>query len=94
MSYIFLKSRQAHILKGLGPACQNGFPITNCHYANDTILFLEADESNVEYAWWTMLVFALSLPKNSQTAFLILFSAFCWTQFEKLEMSRVSNKQK
>ena len=31
--------------------------ITNCHYADDTILFLEAREENVEAAWWAMLAF-------------------------------------
>ena len=57
LSQLFTKGRHAQLIKGLGPTCQNGYAITNCHYADDTILFLEADPNNVEYAWWTMLVF-------------------------------------
>ncbi|XP_078156636.1 uncharacterized protein LOC144552546 [Carex rostrata] len=31
--------------------------ITNCYYADDTILFLEAKHEIVEAAWWAMLAF-------------------------------------
>lgn len=31
--------------------------ITNCHYADDTILFLEAKHERLEAAWWTMQAF-------------------------------------
>ena len=51
------KGRIANVLKGLGPPCVNNRAITNCHYADDTILFLEAQEHNVEAAWWAMLAF-------------------------------------
>lgn len=57
MSHIFAKGRQAQVIQGLGPSCMDGYPITNCHYADDTILFLKADPINVESAWWAMLAF-------------------------------------
>lgn len=63
-------------MKGLGPVCQESFPITNCHYANDTIIFFEADEHNIERAWWTMLAFeALSgIRMNLQKTELFSFN--------------------
>lgn len=57
LSHIFAKGRNHQILKGLGPKCLNGLAITNCHYADDTILFLVNDPTNVESAWWAMLAF-------------------------------------
>ena len=57
LSRIFTKGRQAHVIKGLGPPCLDNLAITNCHYADDTILFLDAQEENVEAAWWAMLAF-------------------------------------
>lgn len=57
LSKVFLKGRLANVIKGLGPPCIAHRAITNCHYADDTILFLEAQEHNVEAAWWAMLAF-------------------------------------
>lgn len=53
----------------MGPPCLNGQALTNCHYADDTIIFLEAEEVNVENALWAMKAFeALSgIKMNLQT---------------------------
>lgn len=57
LSRIFTKGRRANLIHGLGPPVHNGFAITNCHYADDTIIFLEAVEDNVENAWWGVIAF-------------------------------------
>ncbi|XP_078176387.1 uncharacterized protein LOC144569787 [Carex rostrata] len=54
---MFNKGRSANLLQGLGPSLNNGQRITNCHYADDTILFLKAFPRNLKYARWTMLGF-------------------------------------
>ena len=57
LSKLFTKGRRANLVRGLGPPCVENTAITNYHYVDDTILFLEAHERNVEAAWWTMLAF-------------------------------------
>lgn len=57
LSRIFTKGREWQVLKGLGPPCQNNQALTICHYADDTIIFLEAEEHNVEHALWAMKAF-------------------------------------
>lgn len=48
----------------MGPQCINGKAIINCHYANNNILFLQAQKEVVEAAWWTIVAFeALSRIK-------------------------------
>lgn len=51
LSKIFSKGRLANCIQGLGPKCLDNNSITNCHYADDTILFLDASPTNVENAW-------------------------------------------
>lgn len=51
LSRIFSKGRQANLIKGLGPSVHNGHAITNCYYADDTIIFLEVEGDNIENAW-------------------------------------------
>lgn len=53
---IFNKARQNDLIIGLGPQIQ-GKAVTNCHYADDTFLFLDADPLNIQRAWWSMLAF-------------------------------------
>lgn len=57
LSKLFSKGRHANKILGLGPPCLEKRAITNCHYADDTILFLEANPRNVEITWWTMILF-------------------------------------
>lgn len=57
LSKLFYKGRQAIVLQGLGPPCVDDRPITNYHYADDTILFLSAQDKNVENAWWVIMAF-------------------------------------
>ena len=57
LSRIFSKGRQANLIRGLGPPVHNGHAITNCHYADDTIIFLAAEGDNIENAWWGMIAF-------------------------------------
>ncbi|XP_078150904.1 uncharacterized protein LOC144546233 [Carex rostrata] len=57
LSRIFNKGNQAQTLQGLGPKCFHDRAITNCHYADDTILFLEARDAVIESAWWAMKAF-------------------------------------
>lgn len=52
-----MKGKSAQVLRGLGPNCFNNNNITNCHYADDTIFFLEAQPDIIEAAWWTMQAF-------------------------------------
>ena len=51
---MFNKGRQLDLIVGLGPSCHQGKTVTNCHYADDTILFAQADPHNVEKIWWMM----------------------------------------
>ena len=57
LSKIFYKGRIHNRIVGLGPPCLHNKAITNCHYADDTILFLAATEENIESAWWAMMAF-------------------------------------
>lgn len=57
LSRIFNKGKNANVLKSLGPSCFNNQSITNCHYADDTIIFLEAKYEIVMAAWWAMKAF-------------------------------------
>ena len=54
---MFNKGRSHSLIQGLGPRLDTGVKITNCHYADDTILFLAHSPKNIEYALWTMLGF-------------------------------------
>ena len=54
---LFHKGKQTGLITGLGPPCSSQQSVTNCHYADDTILFLRADQRNVERAWWLMVMF-------------------------------------
>lgn len=47
LSKIFHKGRQTDTLVGIGSPCLEGKQITNCHYVDDTILFLKATHRNV-----------------------------------------------
>ena len=68
MSKIFQKGRHTHSLVGIGPNALDNHPHTNCHYADDTILFLKADNTNIENAWWALFAFeALSGIKVNYT---------------------------
>lgn len=57
LSKIFNKGKQVNILQGLGPPCFDNLALTNCHYADDTILFLRATPPVVMAAWWAMKAF-------------------------------------
>ena len=54
---MFNKGRETGLLQGLGPCLANGHRVTNCHYADDTILFLQATSTNIKTALWTMYCF-------------------------------------
>ena len=43
LSKIFKKEKTVNVLKGLSPNYFHNTTITNYHYADDTILFLEAN---------------------------------------------------
>lgn len=51
LSKIFKSGRDQNILIGLGPFSVNSKAIINCHYADDTILFLKATPHCVSSAW-------------------------------------------
>lgn len=57
LSKMFQISREQNAIIGLGPPCDHQHAVTNCHYADDTIIFLQATHQNVEKAWWTMMLF-------------------------------------
>lgn len=57
LSKMFHIGREQGFLIGLGPPCDNHHAVMNCHYADDTILFLQADPKNIELTWWTMMGF-------------------------------------
>lgn len=57
LSKLFMKSRESGQIMGLGPPCDHQHSVTNCHYADDTILFLQANPRNVEVTWWLMMMF-------------------------------------
>ena len=57
LSKIFQKGRHAHSIVGLGPPVDNNLAHTNCHYADDTIIFLQANETNIENTWWALIAF-------------------------------------
>lgn len=68
LSIIFNKDRTQHVIKGLGPPIKHNTSITNCHYADDTILFLETSKQNMEAVrWGTMAFEAISRIKMNLT---------------------------
>ena len=48
---------QAGYIEGLGPSLQDGYKITHCLYADDTLFFLKADVKVVEAVKWAMVAF-------------------------------------
>ncbi|KAJ4747435.1 RNA-directed DNA polymerase (reverse transcriptase)-related family protein [Rhynchospora pubera] len=57
LARMFHRGRQAQIIHGLGPSILNNIPITNIHYADDIIFFLQANVYNIEHVKWAMLLF-------------------------------------
>lgn len=57
LSKMFTKCRQQNLIVGIGPPCHNNLVVTNCHYADDTILFLSATLENIERTSWVMKSF-------------------------------------
>lgn len=57
LSKIFQKGRSVGVIQGLGPPLPNNHYVSNCHYVNDTIIFLKADAINIESAWWILIPF-------------------------------------
>lgn len=57
LSKIFRKGKLAQVIRCLGPNYFDNTNLTNCHYADDTILFLEARHEVIEAALWAMKAF-------------------------------------
>lgn len=54
LSKFFHKGRHANSLVGIGPNVVDNHPHTNYPYADDTIIFLKDEETNIENAWWAL----------------------------------------
>lgn len=47
---LFFKDKNNGSIIGLGPPNAHPLSMANCHYADDTIIFLKADPKNKEHA--------------------------------------------
>lgn len=54
---IFRRRRTTGVIQGLGLPLLDSHSASNCHYADDIIIFLKAEANNVENAWWILLAF-------------------------------------